>query len=55
MHSESKRVDHQRYELTVSAVFEVGTEPFAGTYRMIVKAPHVIEPEATPEGVTPVA
>jgi hypothetical protein len=43
------------YEIVVSTTFEDGTEPFTGTVRVIVEAPQVIEPEATPEGGTPVA
>lgn len=43
------------YEIVVSTTFEEDTEPFTGTYRVIVEAPQVIEPEATPEGGTPVA
>lgn len=43
------------YEITVSALFEGEPEPFAATIRVIVEAPQIIEPQATPEGGTPVA
>ena len=45
------------YEITVSTAFEEEGEliEFGGTTRVIVEAPQVIEPEATPAGGTPVA
>jgi hypothetical protein len=45
------------YEITASAAFEEEGEliEFGGTIRIIVQAPQVIEPEATPAGGTPVA
>lgn len=43
------------YEIVVSALFEGEPAPFEGTITVIVEEPQVIEPEATPEGGTPVA
>jgi hypothetical protein len=47
------------YEIVVSAAFGEGADPFTIPYRVIVEAPQVIEPEATPvaspEAATPVA
>lgn len=43
------------YEISVLAVFEEEGEPFelGGTIRIVVEAPQVIEPEATPAAGTP--
>lgn len=40
------------YEIVVSNTFEGEPEPFVGTYQVIVTAPQVIEPQASP-GATP--